>query len=140
MNRFSYVRITPDKCGGDIIPVTIAVSSGARHETTLGGGFGIDPLDYEVRLRAGYTISGWPAPAVDSAGVDLRTAYSLLRADSSYEPRIRALATTQRMDLLASVRHGARSRPATTTSSSRRTRRTAPSRSSASRRRSARTA
>jgi outer membrane translocation and assembly module TamA len=100
MNRFSTVRIQPDKSGnGDIIPVTISVSPGSRHQVTLGGGFGLDPLDYELRLRAGYTITGWPRPLY-SAGVDLRPAYALLREDGQYEPRIRALASLQRMDLV----------------------------------------
>ncbi len=99
MNRFSTVRITPDKSGGDIIPVTITVATAAAHQTTLGGGFGLDPLTYEVRLRAGYTVTGWPGP-LWASGVDLRPAYALSRTDSAYEPRIRALATMQRTDFV----------------------------------------
>ena len=100
MGRFSNVRITPDKSGGAVIPVTVSVSEGARHETRLGGGFGIDPLTYEARLRAGYTIHGFPTP-LTTFGVELRPAYALLRVGSTYEPRIRALASLTRMDLFA---------------------------------------
>ena len=99
MNRFSTVRITPDKSGGDIIPVTVTVATAAAHQTTLGGGFGLDPLTYEVRFRAGYTVTGWPGP-LWASGVDLRPAYALSRTDSAYEPRIRALATMQRTDFV----------------------------------------
>ena len=28
------MRITPDKSGGDIIPVTVSITQGANHETT----------------------------------------------------------------------------------------------------------
>ncbi len=99
MNRFSTVRIAPDKTDGDIIPITISVSLGARHETTLGGGFGLDPVTYEARLRAGYQLTGWPGP-LWTAGVDLRPAYDVQHDFTDYEPRIRALATLQRMDCL----------------------------------------
>ena len=99
MNRFSTVRITPDKSAWDIIPVTISVATAAAHQTTLGGGFGFDPLTYELRLRAGYTVTGWPGPLWVS-GIDLRPAYALSRTDSSYQPRIRALATMQRTDFV----------------------------------------
>ncbi len=98
MKRFSTVRVMPDKSDGDVIDVKIAVSESSRNELALGGGFGIDPIGYEVRGRIGYTILGWPYP-LDTLALDLRPAYAYLRDGSGYEPRIRALATLSRMDL-----------------------------------------
>ena len=58
MTRFSTVQITADPGDGPVVNLTIAVSEGARHQLTFGGGFGIDPISYEVRGRAGYSIMG----------------------------------------------------------------------------------
>jgi outer membrane protein assembly factor BamA len=100
LGRFSTVRVQPDKDGASsVIKVKVDVAEGARHELKLGGGVGMDPSSYEVRARVGYSIAGWPFP-LDTASVDLRPAYALLRAGSTYEPRIRALAKLERQDLL----------------------------------------
>lgn len=96
--RFSTVRVTPDQGAGDVVGVEVAVAEGAPHELRLGGGFGIDPTSYEVRGRVGYTIAGWPFP-LDTATLDLRPAYAYIRGDGSYEPRVRALARIERLDL-----------------------------------------
>ena len=59
--RFSTVQVQPDdKDVSSSVRVKIALSEAARHEIKLGGGFGIDPTAYEVRGRAGYSITGWP--------------------------------------------------------------------------------
>jgi outer membrane protein assembly factor BamA len=102
MGRFSSVRFEP-QLGDDkstVIPVKISVAEGARHTTQLGGGAGIDPLSYEVRGRAGYSVAGWPTPLTTTA-IDLRPAYALLRDQDHYEPRARALLSMNRMDLFA---------------------------------------
>jgi outer membrane protein insertion porin family len=98
--RFSTVQVQPDTAGdNEVVGVKIAVSEGTRHEVKLGGGVGLDPTSYEVRGRAGYSISGWPFP-MDVATVDLRPAYALERTQGGgYEPRIRALAKLERQDL-----------------------------------------
>src|SRR5512140_911097 len=96
--RFSTVQVQPDKAAGEVVGVQIAVAESARHEVKLGGGFGMDPASYEVRGRAGYAVAGWPFP-LDTATLDLRPAYAVLRDGSSYEPRIRALARLERQDL-----------------------------------------
>jgi translocation and assembly module TamA len=97
--RFSTVRVQPDTAaGGEVVGVKIAVSEGTRHEVKLGGGFGLDPLSYEVRGRAGYSISGWPFP-MDVVTLDLRPAYAYLINGGGYEPRVRALAKLERQDL-----------------------------------------
>jgi outer membrane protein insertion porin family len=92
MKRFSTVRVQPDKTDGDVIAVRITVGMGASHEVSLGGGFGIDPLAYEVRGRAGYSIIGWPFP-LTNLDIDTRPAYAYLRDGEGYEPRVRALIT-----------------------------------------------
>jgi len=96
--RFSTVQVQPDKSGGDVVGVQIAVAESARHEVKLGGGFGMDPLSYEIRGRAGYSVAGWPFP-LDTVSLDLRPAYALQRNGDSAEPRIRALAKLERKDL-----------------------------------------
>ncbi|HUJ60020.1 MAG TPA: BamA/TamA family outer membrane protein [Kofleriaceae bacterium] len=99
MARFSTVQVQPDAGEGAVVAVKIAVSESARHELVFGGGFGADPISYEVRGRAGYTISAWPVP-LDTLTLDFRPAYAYLRDGSGYEPRIRAVARLDRMDLL----------------------------------------
>jgi len=96
--RFSTVQVQPDQAAGKVVGVQVAVAESARHEVKLGGGFGMDPASYEVRGRAGYAVAGWPFP-LDTATLDLRPAYAVLRDGSSYEPRIRALAKLERQDL-----------------------------------------
>lgn len=101
MQRFSTVRVVPAKTKGDetVIPVRVGLSEGARHETRLGGGVGMDPVTYEVRARAGYTIAGFPEP-LSTLDLDFRPAYAVLRDQlDNYEPRIRARATLTRLDL-----------------------------------------
>ena len=99
LSRFSTVRVQPEKVDGDPkVAVTVDVSEGARREIKLGGGFGMDPASFEIRGRAGYSITGWPYP-MDTVSVDLRPAYAMLRDGSNYEPRIRALAKYTRQDL-----------------------------------------
>lgn len=100
MKRFSTVRILPDKTDGDTVDVKISLAESAPHEVSLGGGFGFDPLTYEVRGRAGYSVTGWPWP-LTNFDVDLRPAYAFLRDGSGYEPRVRAMAKLTRIDLFA---------------------------------------
>jgi outer membrane protein assembly factor BamA len=76
----------------------VALSQSAPRAITLGGGFGIDPISYEVRGRAGYQITGWPFD-LDTTTLDFRPAYAYLRDGTGFEPRIRALAKIERQDL-----------------------------------------
>jgi outer membrane protein assembly factor BamA len=97
MRRFSTVRVLPDKSNGDTIDVRISLARSARNEVKLGGGFGIDPITYEVRARAGYTVTDiLPLTTLD---IDTLPAYAMLRDGSGYQPRIRALAKLTRIDL-----------------------------------------
>jgi outer membrane protein assembly factor BamA len=105
MKRFSTVRVMPDKTDGDTIDVRISVAQGARHELGLGGGFGIDPLSYEVRGRSSYSIAGWPFP-LTTLDLDGRPALAYQRGTGGYEPRIRANAKLTRIDLFAPFVNG----------------------------------
>jgi outer membrane protein assembly factor BamA len=98
--RFATVEVLPEQTDGDspVVDVRITVSESARHELAYGGGFGIDPISYEARLRGGYSILGWPAPLYNLT-LDLRPAYAYLRDGSGFEPRIRAIAKLDRLDL-----------------------------------------
>jgi outer membrane protein assembly factor BamA len=98
MNRFSTVQVQPEPGDSDVVDMQVAVSESAAHQVTLGGGFGIDPISYEARARAGYVITGWPMP-LDTVTLDFRPAYAYLRDGSGFEPRIRALARLDRLDL-----------------------------------------
>jgi translocation and assembly module TamA len=106
LGRFSTVRVDTDKTEGYVVGVKIAVSESARREVKLGGGFGLDQVNYEVRGRAGYTIAGWPFP-LDTVTLDFRPAYALPRSGGSPEPRIRALAKLERQDLFLTYAKGA---------------------------------
>jgi outer membrane protein assembly factor BamA len=98
MNRFSAVQVRPEPGTAPTVDVVIAVASGSAHQVSLGGGFGIDPVGYEIRARTGYEIAGWPTP-LDTLTTELRPAYAYLRDGTGTEPRIRALARLDRLDL-----------------------------------------
>jgi outer membrane protein assembly factor BamA len=98
MNRFSTVQITQSPGDSPVVDIKIAVSLAARHQLTYGAGFGADPIDYEVRGRAGYSIVSWPRPLYD-VDLDVRPAYAYLRDGGGFEPRVRAIAKLNRMDL-----------------------------------------
>jgi outer membrane protein assembly factor BamA len=98
MQRFSTVRILPDKSRGETVDVEVSVSPASAHELSLGGGLGADPATYEVRGRVGYSQIGWPLPLY-RFDFDGRPAYAVLRDNSGSDPRVRALAKLSRMDL-----------------------------------------
>jgi translocation and assembly module TamA len=107
LNRFSTVAVQPQKDGGQpVVAMKIALSESAKREIKLGGGLGLDPAAYEVRARAGYTITDWPFP-LDTTSIDLRPAYALLRDGSGFEPRIKALAKLERKDIFWTYSTGA---------------------------------
>ena len=100
LQRFSTVQVQTDDddINDPVVDVKVSVSEAARHEVKLGGGLGIDPTAYEVRGRAGYSITGFPTQ-MDTASIDLRPAYGYLRNGMGWEPRIRALARIERQDI-----------------------------------------
>ncbi|MCW5808752.1 MAG: BamA/TamA family outer membrane protein [Deltaproteobacteria bacterium] len=98
IGRFSTVQIEPDNGTSDVVNVVIAVAPSAPRAISFGGGVGIDPVSYEVRTRGSYEIAGRPGP-LDKFTVDLRPAYGYLRNGTGWEPRLRALARLERLDL-----------------------------------------
>ncbi|HEX2690538.1 MAG TPA: BamA/TamA family outer membrane protein [Kofleriaceae bacterium] len=104
MARFSTVQVHPDPGDAPIVNMKVAVAESAAHQVTLGGGFGIDPLGYEVRGRAGYQVTGWPMP-LNTVTLELRPAYVVLRKGGN-EPRLRALARLERQDLFRTYARG----------------------------------
>jgi translocation and assembly module TamA len=99
MNRFSMVRIEPDLAGdGTVVPVKIEVTLSTTHELRLGGGVGMNPTSYEVRARAGYSITGFPGQ-LDTMHFELRPALVRLRDSGQWEPRVEALTSIEHMDL-----------------------------------------
>jgi outer membrane translocation and assembly module TamA len=108
LGRFSTVLVAPQRVPGQtVIPVKVTLALGSRHEVRLGGGFGLDPATYEARVRAGFSYVPLDSPLWMLAG-DARVAATLLRETRDFEPKIRALVSAQRIDLL---------RPSATTSS-----------------------
>jgi outer membrane protein assembly factor BamA len=97
--RFSVVQVQHERSDrGAVIAIKVAVVEGPRRELKLGGGFGVDPVAYEVRGRAGHTVTSWPFP-LHTTSIEVRPAYAYLRA-GEYQPRMRALAKLERQDLL----------------------------------------
>jgi outer membrane protein insertion porin family len=100
LGRFSAVRVEyPDEGAPPVVPVKISVVMSSRHEWRLGGGFGADAAEYQFRLRAGYSVLGWPTPLTNTR-VEVRPRLSLLRdADSSVKPGAEASVSLERLDL-----------------------------------------
>lgn len=110
-NRFSTVRVEPVTDGdATTIPVKISVAEGNRHELQVGGGGGLDPLNYSIRFPvAKYSVAGWPF-ALSTASVDARVALTALRDECKildfislqchYDPLVRLIGTLVEQDLL----------------------------------------
>ena len=100
LGRFSTVVVEPQRVAGQtVIPVKVTVALGSRHEIRLGGGFGREPLTYEARVRAGGSYIPLASPLWTLAA-DARVAGTVLHDFTDFEPKIRVLASAQRIDLL----------------------------------------
>jgi translocation and assembly module TamA len=98
--RFSSVRIQLEDEGAPaVMPVKITLVDAPRHEWRLGGGAGADPAQYEVRLRAGYAILGWPRPLMNTRLEVKPKLLSLRQGDGGIEPAVEASAAVERIDL-----------------------------------------
>lgn len=82
MGRFSTVRIDlegpRDRPAAD---VKVSVTEAPRNELRLGGGFGVDKVNWLLRGRAGYKRHGVFDP-LNTLSVDLRPAYAIVRGVS----------------------------------------------------------
>ena len=100
LGRFSTVVVAPQRVPGQtVVPVKITVALGSRHEVRLGGGFGLDPATYEARVRGGFSYVPLSSPLWTLAA-DARIAATVLRTDRTFEPKIHAIFSAQRLDLL----------------------------------------
>ena len=109
LNRFSSVRVDSVIDGtATTIPIKIGVSTGNRHEFQIGGGGGIDPLNYSILFPAKYSVTGWPFD-LSTSSVDARAAITTLRTECtiykfwtcSYQPLVRLIGTVVQQDLFA---------------------------------------
>jgi outer membrane protein assembly factor BamA len=98
LGRFSTVRIEPDRKAGDTVPVKISVALANRHELKLGGGFGYDPLNVEVRGRAGGSYVNAHHPLWIFAA-DLRPALTVEHDLDNPQAKVRAVVSAHRLDM-----------------------------------------
>lgn len=100
MGRFSLVRVEGDQeLDDDVVDVTVQVAEAARNDLRLGGGVGVDPINYEVRGRAQYGIAAFPWP-LTTTRLELRPAIVIQRDDQTVSPRVEAIAALDRLDLI----------------------------------------
>jgi translocation and assembly module TamA len=99
LGRFSTVLVEAQRVPGQtVIPVKITVALGSRHELRGGFGVGLDPSVYEARVRGGVSYVPLADPRWTLAA-DGRVAATLVRETLDFEPKVRALASVQRLDL-----------------------------------------
>lgn len=98
LNRFTSVRIEPDRTRGSVIPIKITVVRASSGEHLEGVGAGLDPLSYEARFRVGV---GYVPDALPlwTFGSDLRFSITRARDVATYQPQIRATAFANRLEL-----------------------------------------
>jgi outer membrane protein assembly factor BamA len=90
--RFSTVQVQP-ALGNDadaVIAVKIVVAEANRHEFRIGGGVGLDPLDYTARIRGQYTQAGVFDP-LTTLSVEALPELALLRDTSGESNQLTAL-------------------------------------------------
>jgi translocation and assembly module TamA len=99
LGRFSLVRVEPDKSGtGSVIPIAVRIGMRQAHELRLGGGIGYNPISYEIRGRGTYSVTGWPTIMTNTTA-ELRPALVRVLDEDSFEPRIEAIGTLEKLDL-----------------------------------------
>jgi translocation and assembly module TamA len=102
LGRFSTVQLVPDRSRGraDSVDVAVELAETSRHELHVGGGFGYEPETYEVRARGGFSFVPASQPLLTVA-TDTRAALTIPHTFDfgKTQPKIRLLATLQRLDL-----------------------------------------
>jgi len=106
LGRFSTVSVGADPdAQGEQVAVKIAVTPATPLELKLGVGVGYDPLNWEARTRVGFLYVPVEYP-LWTLSVDGRAGFTLVHQEpydvtfGDPEPKVRALATAQRMDLI----------------------------------------
>jgi outer membrane protein assembly factor BamA len=97
LNRFTSVRIDPDRSQA-VVPIKITVVRTTRGEWWVGGGAGIDPLVFELRVRFGIGFVPRSRP-LWTFGVDVRPSVTRARDVATYGGQIRATAFANRIEL-----------------------------------------
>jgi outer membrane protein assembly factor BamA len=105
---FASVRVVPDRDNlNTVVPITITVITVTQNEVTAGGGFGLDPLTYNARLRGGWVRHEFLTP-LTTLNLDLRPEYAVERETCDFADllsckrdfRGRLLATLTQQDLI----------------------------------------
>jgi translocation and assembly module TamA len=103
IGRFSSVRILLDAPGaaGDVVDVRIELIESSRYEVHLGGGFGLDPLTYEIRGLGGFGVVPAALPLLTFA-TDARAAITIPHDldQNDLLPKISAIVSLRYLDLL----------------------------------------
>jgi translocation and assembly module TamA len=101
LGRFSTVQLVPDRAGGEAIDVTVELTESSRHELHGGGGLFYDRATYEGRARGGFSVVPASQPLLTIA-TELRAAATIPHDfdTGEIEPKVRGLASLQRLDLL----------------------------------------
>lgn len=96
--RFSTVRIDVDRTAGAVVPVTIAVTPGSRHELLLGIGGGVERewAHLRGRLRGSLIPEAFPLWTLSA---DLRPGVALQWDGTELQQRHRATVGASRIDL-----------------------------------------
>jgi translocation and assembly module TamA len=98
LQRFSTVRIDPDRNAGEVVPIKISVSLGKLRELRYGFGFGYDPVTVEVRGRLGVSVIPRLHPLWTIAS-DFRPALGFTHEITDPRLKIRAVTSAQRIEL-----------------------------------------
>ncbi len=98
LNRFTSVRIEPDRSQGPIVPIKITVVRASSGEWWVGAGAGVDPLVYEARVRVGIGVVPDSIP-LWTFGVDGRPSVTWSREANSRQFQARATAFANRIEL-----------------------------------------
>jgi outer membrane protein assembly factor BamA len=80
------------------VPIAVVLGLREPHELRLGGGVGYNPISYELRGRASYTVLGWPTTLTNTTG-EVRPAVVRVKDEAEFQPRIEALGAIERLDL-----------------------------------------
>ena len=105
---FASVRVEPDRDNlNAVVPIKITVTTITKNEVSAGGGFGLDPLTYNARLRGGWVRHDFITP-LTTLNIDLRPEYAVERETCDFSDllsckrdfRGRLLGTLTQQDLV----------------------------------------
>ncbi|HSR96304.1 MAG TPA: translocation/assembly module TamB domain-containing protein [Kofleriaceae bacterium] len=98
LGRFSTVQLEPDRNRTGPVGIAAQLAEASRHEVHGGGGLGYDQATAEVRVRGGFSFVP-PSQPLLTVSTDIRAAETYDFTTKAFEPKVRLLATLQRLDL-----------------------------------------